>query len=117
MIDSVFEPDESSTNAVADSIALSESARMASDTLDADGQKKEHTRHQTFRNHVNWAALAIFWALAACVIVGLLTFVFHMLAPDRWHWLSEPQLDKLQTLLGAALLSSALTQYTNKRMS
>lgn len=117
MAESIFEPDEPSNAERADEIAISESAKMASDTLDADGKEQEHNRHQKFRNHVNWAVLVIFWALAIGVALGMLVFVFHLLAPQPWHWLSDAQLDKLQTLLGAALLSSALTQYANKRMS
>lgn len=97
--------------------AKEEAGKLGSgEDLKADGEIKEHGRHQTFRNHVNVAALIIFWALVTCVIIGLGTFAWHLLAPDCCHYLSEKQLDKLQTLLGAALLSSALTQYTNKRM-
>jgi hypothetical protein len=84
--------------------------------LKADGEVKEHGRHQKFRDHVNIAALIIFWAIVVCVIFGLATFAWHFLTPESVHYLSERQLEKLQTLLGAALLSSALTQYTNKRM-
>ena len=98
-------------------MAALESAKMADGSLDKDGRAKEHHRHQKFRDHVNWAALVLFWAIVVCVVLGLLGFVFHLLAPDGWHWLSPSQLEKLQTLLGAALLSSALTQYANKRMA
>ena len=116
-VDIGFEPDLSDCDG-GDAMARREAAKFASgDNLDKDGKTKEHNRHQKFRDHVNMAALVLFWALICCVVLGLVTFVFHLLAPDSWSYLSGAQQDKLQTLLGAALLSSALTQYANKRMA
>ncbi len=112
-----FEPDLSDDGGGV-VMAQREAAKFASgDNLDKDGKAKEHNRHQKFRDHVNLAALVIFWAIVGCVVLGLIAFVFHLLAPESWHYLSEDQQEKLQTLLGAALLSSALTQYANKRMA
>lgn len=109
----VFQPDPLPTaQATAEAVKLG-----GGEDLKADGAAKEHGRHQVFRDHVNKAALCVFWTLIACVIFGVVVFAWHLLLPSSCHFLAEKQLDKLQTLLGAALLSSALTQYTNKRMN
>jgi len=109
----VFSPDPEPTQK-----AQTEATKMSGGKdLKADGDAKEHDRHQAFRDHVNRAALAVFWTLICCVILGVLLFSWHLLLPESCHFLSEKQLEKLQTLLGAALLSSALTQYTNKRIT
>ncbi len=98
-------------------MATTEAIRLDSGLdLEKDGRTQEHRRHQQFRNHANWATLALFWIIVACIAMGVVAYVYHLLTPECWHWLSQDALDKLQTLLGAAILSSALTQYVSKRM-
>lgn len=100
------------------SIARAEALRMAAgEDLASDGKVQEHRRHQTFRNHVNKAAIGIFWGLAISLYVGIAAFSWHLVAPEALHFLSENQLEKLQTVLGSAILSSALTGYVNRRLA
>lgn len=106
-----------SSEAAPDELATAEAHQLATGTdLERDGKTREHGRHQTFRDHVNRAMLALFWVIIACVGAGVAVFAFHLVAPDAWHWLKPAAVEKLQTLLAAALLSSALTGYVNKRM-
>lgn len=86
--------------------------------LEKDGKIQGHARNQTFRNHVNVAALILFWLLVVCIGLGIIVFVWHVLMPEgSHHFLKPPQLAELRTLLGAAVLSSALTSYAHKRMA
>lgn len=111
----VFTPDASKQ---ADALAEVEAAKLgAGQDLEHDGRRQEHNRHQTFRNQVNLATLILFWVIVACVGLGVLVFAWHLVTPAAWHWLSDAARDKLQTLLAAALLSSALTGYVNRRLS
>lgn len=110
-----FEPDSVSQQ---DELAQAEAIKIGNgDDLESDGKRQEHGRHQKFRNHVNAAMLGLFWLLVALVGAGTIVFVWHLLTPASWHWLEEDSLAKLQTLLGSALLSSALTGYVNKRIA
>jgi len=84
--------------------------------LEADGKKQEHTRHQSFRNAVNTATIILFWVIASCLLVGILTYVWHMITPKNWQYLDKEQLGELKTILVTAITSSALTQYVKKRM-
>lgn len=112
-----FEPDSPPASA-GYLMAQTEAAKLAAgDQLEQDGKEKEHNRHQKFKDHVNIAVLVLFWTIVVCVLLGLLTFLFHLICPSAWHYLDERQLEKLQTFLGAAVLSSALTEYANKRMT
>ena len=111
----IFAPDAAGQQ---DELAQAEAIKLGKgDDLELDGQRQEHDRHQRFRNHANIAMLGLFWLMAALVGSGALVFTWHLLTPDGWHWLSGPSLEKLQTLLAAALLSSALTGYVNKRIA
>lgn len=91
-------------------------AFAANKNLEEDGKHRDHARFQKFRDHVNLASLILFWTICASVFGGILTFTWHMLAPESCHYLIPDQLEKLKTILGAAVLSSALTGYANKHM-
>jgi hypothetical protein len=111
----VFTPDASK---LASALAEEEAAKLGAGLdLEHDGRRQEHARHQTFRNQVNLATLILFWLIVACVGAGVLVFAWHLVMPVSWHWLNDAMRDKLQTLLAAALLSSALTGYVNRRLT
>jgi hypothetical protein len=111
----VFTPDASKQ---ADALAEEEAAKLGAGLdLEHDSRRQEHARHQTFRNQVNLATLILFWVIVICVGLGVLVFAWHLITPASLHWLSDAARDKLQTLLAAALLSSALTGYVNRRLS
>ena len=110
-----FDPDSESEP---DTRALKEALLLSSgDDLEKDGKEQEHARHQKFRNHVNTATLVLFWFIVVCVLIGVAAFAFHLVFPAKWHYLEKDQLDQLKTMLGAAVLSSALTGYASKRMA
>ncbi|AJY65521.1 Uncharacterised protein [Burkholderia pseudomallei] len=112
---SVFTP---ASQPSADAIATKEATSLAAGIdLEKDGARQEHKRHQTFRNHINVATIGLFWVICLGLLIGIATYAWHMVTPDALHYLTEKQLDKLQTVLGSAVLSSALTGYVNKRMS
>ena len=91
-------------------------AFAANQDIEKDGKHRDHVRFQKFRDHVNLASLILFWTVCASVFAGILTFSWHMLTPESWYYLNSDQLEKLKTILGAAVLSSALTGYANKHM-
>lgn len=110
-----FQPDSQDN---AERLAESEALGFAAlDNLDEDGKVQEHGRHQKFRDHANIAAIVLLWVVMGSTLLGIAVFVLHMILPPNWQWLSPAGLEKLQTLLGAALLSSAMTGYVNKRMN
>lgn len=111
----VFTPDASKQS---DALAEEEAAKLGAGLdLEHDSRRQEHVRHQTFRNQVNLATLILFWVIVCCVGAGVLVFTWHLVTPASCHWLSDAARDKLQTLLAAALLSSALTGYVNRRLA
>lgn len=104
-----------STN-VTDGRAQEEAISIA-EGLDLEGKRKEHKRHQTFRDHANTAVLVVLWIIVLMLLLGILIFAFHALSPLAWHFLNGAQLAELKSMLATAILSSALTGYANRRMS
>lgn len=111
-MDSVFAPVRAN-----DGKARSEAISMASgNDLENDSKVREHGRHQTFRNHLNKATIALFWVVTVSLVLGVLTYALHMITPVSWHYLTETQFEKLQTILVAAIVSSSLRSYVDQRM-
>lgn len=101
-----------------DNLADREANALASGkSLEEDGEVQEHGRHQTFRNHANIAAIILLWTIFGLTLVGVLVFTLHLVLPSYCHWMSSAALEKVQTLIAAALLSSAMTGYVNRRMA
>lgn len=101
-----------------DSLAKREAVAIAgNEDLDADGKKKEHGRHQRFQEHANKVALLLLWVVAGFTFIGMGIYVWHLIMPDCWKWLSDKSLDSIRTLLTGVLFSSAMSGYVNKRMS
>lgn len=100
------------------SLAQQEAGKLSAGIdLAADGKNREHYRYQSFRDHANAAALLVFWAVVLALLWGVAVYAAHLLMPTVVNFLNEKQLSRLESLLGTALLSSALTGYVNKRMS
>lgn len=101
-----------------DNLAKNEAAAIASnEDMEADGKKKEHGRHQRFQDHANSVAMGLLWTVAVFTLIGISVYVFHLLAPECWRWLTPDALGDIRTLLTGVLFSSAMTGYVNKRMT
>lgn len=62
-----------------------------------------------------WVLLAITLTFSFAFIAAFMTWVFHYIAPYHSHWLEEPQLNKIQSVLfsggmGAIISSIIRTQ-------
>ena len=53
---------------------------------------------------VDWAVIVLFWIFVGLAVLGIAIFAWHQMAPNAWGWLSERQLDKLQTILFSGAL-------------
>lgn len=117
-LDGVGLSDEGDAVAPTANRARAEAQKLDQGTnLEAEGKVREHNRYQSFRDHANAAALLVFWAVVLALLWGVAVYAAHLLMPTVVNFLSEKQLSRLESLLGTALLSSALTGYVNKRMS
>lgn len=99
-----------------DSMAQKEAISLG-DGLDLEGKRREHDRHQKFRDHANIAVLVVLWLIVLMLLIGIVIFSFHAFTPTCWHFLNPVQLADLKGMLGTAILSSALTGYANRRMA
>ena len=43
------------------------------------------------------------------LMVGMAVWSIHIMGPTSWHWLSQPELEKLQVLMFGGVVSSMAT--------
>lgn len=99
-----------------DEIAKEEAAKLADgDDLERDGKRREHDRHQKFRDHANRAFLGIFWIVIVCLGIGVLAFTIQLVTP--WHPMSKGSFTELGTILGSAVTSGMMAGYVRQRLS
>ena len=66
----------------------------------------EDKRSKRFREHISMGALCIIWILLALFLIATLCLAFHYLAPRRWGWLDQDQLDTLRTIVFSGAIIS-----------
>ena len=81
--------------------ATREAAAFAARNLEELTNRGEDKRSKRFREDIRWA-LCIIWILLALFLIATLCLAFHYLAPRRWGWLEQDQLDTLRTIVSAA---------------
>lgn len=80
-----------------------------------ENNKKDDARKHRFRDHATAGVIVVLWIAVGLIIIGMLAYCWHLLAPTIWCWLSQDQLDKIQTCLVVAF-SSVLAGYAGKQM-
>lgn len=116
----VASPSEAEAAASGDSKAAQESEQFASgksrDELAREAARAEHHRDQRFKRHFECLALIALWVMSGSLLLIGLFWLFHLLTPTTWHWLSELQLRDLRTLLTGGLVIGVLTDHFRKRL-
>jgi hypothetical protein len=92
-------PPELSGGVTDDSKAKQEEAAFAGFNYDDLAKKNDHGRRERVRDHLLRAVLIIFWLLIALTVSAILIYGYHQFMPTGWHWLTERQIDKLQTII------------------
>ena len=91
-----------------DEVARLEAAAIAQAKLN------EHTRDDRMHGHLHNATVCVVWAFVIAFSIMGAVWLWHMVAPEKWAFLTATQFDKLNTSLLAALGSSVVTERARK---
>ncbi|WP_347460884.1 hypothetical protein ABEF79_00990 [Acinetobacter sp. ANC 7454] len=91
-----------------------EMASYGNRTLEEDAAKQDHVRDQKWKNNFSIAFICAFWVLWALFIIMCISLILHWILPTECHWLTVEQLDKIKTIILAALASKAITNKVEK---
>jgi hypothetical protein len=101
----------------ADDRANSEAKLLANDDdLETVSKRNEHGRKEKIKDLLNQGALIILGFAILGVLIAGMVFVWHLLSPDNWHWLSSEELRELRSTLSTIILSSAVTGYAASQL-
>jgi hypothetical protein len=77
---------------------------------------KEHDRTQAFKDHFKYIAILYLWAAAIILFLAGISLAWNMLAPEKWHYLSDAQVTKLQALFTGGVLVGVLSSHFKKHI-
>lgn len=100
----------------ADEKSVSEAHSIAAGSLEADAARNDHLRNESFRNAVSWATLIMFWLAVGAIIAAGISWFWHLMTPDRLHFLEPRQSEKIGSLLLGGVMSNAVSAYAKKRL-
>lgn len=76
----------------------------------------EHRRNEQFRDHFEKIAISGLYLAALVFLTVGLTWFYHLLMPESWHWLNADQVAKLQNLITGGILASIAGGHIKKRL-
>jgi len=77
----------------------------------------EHKRNEKFRDHFECIAVSALWVAAATILIVAAVWLWHMLMPSSWHWLSKDEIHTLQNLVTGGMIATLATGHFKRRLS
>lgn len=99
-----------------DNRASKEAESFANEDLEKEANYNAHQRKEKFKTHLSTAALIIFWIIVTSFSMMAAIWVFNLVTPESWHFLTSWQMDKLQTVLFSATAIKIGQDYMNKHL-
>lgn len=97
-----------------DELAQEEASALANDDLEQRAKEADHGRAERLKDHLSTAAIIVFWVAVALFGLALIILTWHVLAPDKWCWLSTDSVGQLKALIGGIVLSGGAQSYAKK---
>ena len=78
--------------------------------------ENEHFRNEVFRDHFEKVAICALWLISGLFAAVAAIWFWHLLLPERWHWLSPEGVSKIQNIVTGGILTSLATGHFKKRL-
>jgi hypothetical protein len=110
--------DDASVTDVAKSLleARQLSSGKSLEELANDSRNNEHARNERFRDHFERIAICGLWVICAMFLIVGLTWFWHLLTPQSWHWLGADEVAKLQNVVTGGIIASIAAGHIKKRL-
>ena len=103
-----------------DDQAIHETEQLSSgwslDDLKSAAVRGEHDRTETFRNHFEIIAIVGMYLVAGLVFSSVLVWFWHILMPQKWHYLNSDQISAIQNLATGGLIVGIVLGHVRKRL-
>lgn len=61
-----------------------------------------------FKSHIHYIMVSLVYLMGLIFVLGVCLWAFHLFTPFEYHWLKDPQQEKLQTLLTGGLVGAVV---------
>lgn len=89
---------------------------LSEDQFRKKSAENEHVRNERFKDHFETIAILTLWVIAALFLIVGVTWFWHLIMPDNWHWLKADQIAKLQNIVTGGILTSIAAGHVKKRL-
>jgi hypothetical protein len=96
-------PDKADERANKEALAF-----QSGENLESEAKANQHERSERLKNNISQALIVLFWLAILAFLAITVSWLYHLLIPPSYHYLSEAQLDKIQTVITAIVFSSAV---------
>lgn len=79
-------------------------------------KENEHYRNEKFRDHFEIVAICALWGVAFLFAAVAVIWFWHLLLPEKCHWLSSESVSKIQNIVTGGILTSLATGHFKKRL-
>lgn len=77
---------------------------------------RDLARSENIKDAINVIALIALAVLATGVIISLIFWFFHLLAPATWHFLSDSSLRRIETIIFSGILVGVGQTYLSRHI-
>lgn len=98
-----------------DGLAAQEAVAFAEGRdLSTEAAEREHDRTQELRDTLVRGIKWLFWIIFALIVLMIITWVWHLLTPEKYHYLATRQLEQIQTILFSGVTAAVLSGVAQK---
>lgn len=108
------ESGDSFKQATAEALSLGEGT-----DLEREAKKNQHRRREKLKDHMGKGAIVAFWIFFWVVILittsGGLIWAYHMLTPEKWHFLTDNQVNTIEDHVFTALVGGVFAFFSKQK--
>lgn len=97
--------------------ALQLSRGLPASDLEKEAAAREHARSQKFRDNFEIIAIIGLWAVFLALLSAAGIWLWHLLTPERCHWLSVAQLATVQNIVTGGIIAAAIGDHFKRRLA
>lgn len=98
-------------------LALEEAGAFASgEDLEKIAKRKDHNRREHIKDKINEAAGTLIGITGLVVMFAILSWAFHLLSPPAWHYLSQQQVGKIETIVLSGAVAWLAQKYIENHL-
>ena len=91
-----------------------EAANFKENSLEEDAKQRSHDRREGTRFHAYKAGILLLWLVAVALVCMIGVWLYHLLTPEKIHFLSNDQFNHLQTIVTSATVAALGSEFIRR---